>query len=142
MRFTTNQDGHVRVLVAAAAAIVVIGAIAVVRLAHRQQPVGGGEAVVQVDEGVRGAGGPRSFLGLSMEWDSVLPYAGPRDARRTGLFRVLDPVRRAAGAPLRLRIGGDTADQAGGNPSEWPRPPGVLQDVGGATAMGIGWLAK
>jgi hypothetical protein len=80
---------------------------------------------VTVDARVAGAAVPPSFLGLSVEWDSVGAYA--RAAR--GLTRLLVPLERAAGSPLGLRIGGDTADQAWWNPRGLPRPPTVLQDV-------------
>jgi hypothetical protein len=85
---------------------------------------------------------PRSYLGLSIEWDSVLPYTGPPGGRRGALPTLLAPVAGAAGAPLRLRIGGDTADQMWWTPGRRPRPRGVLQDVGPATADAIAWLAR
>ncbi|MDX6731948.1 MAG: hypothetical protein QOC54_1896 [Baekduia sp.] len=101
-----------------------------------------GPAVVRVGASGQGPVVPRSFLGLSVEWDSVVPYTGGTGARRDDLIRVLAPVARAAGAPLALRIGGDTGDQAWWNPSGRPRPRSVLQDVGPATLGAIGWLAR
>ncbi|HEV7750032.1 MAG TPA: hypothetical protein VGO71_00730 [Baekduia sp.] len=103
---------------------------------------GGGPAVVQVDARGHGPVVPRSFLGLSVEWDSVLPYTGGARGRRGDLVRVLAPVARAAGAPLALRIGGDTGDQAWWNPAGRPRPASVLQDVGPATLGAVAWLAR
>src|SRR4051812_34358594 len=69
-------------------------------------------AVVRIVPARAGPVVPASFLGLSIEWDSVLPYTGPAGHRRRDLLRVLAPVARAAGTPLALRIGGDTGDQA------------------------------
>src|SRR4051794_9465647 len=134
MRSTMNRGGSRRVVVAVAAALLVLGALVAYRLAGREDAGGAGAGgAVAVDPARNGPAVPRSFLGLSMEWDSVLPYTGPREARHAGLLALLEPIRRAAGAPLRLRVGGDTADQAWWNPLERPRPPGVLQDVGHAT---------
>ena len=101
-----------------------------------------GPAVVHIGRSGRGAVVPRSFLGLSIEWDSVLPYTGGAGGRRGDLVRVLAPVARAAGSPLALRIGGDTGDQAWWNPAGRPRPPSVLQDVGPATLGAVAWLAR
>ncbi|MCW3002763.1 MAG: hypothetical protein JWQ20_2061 [Conexibacter sp.] len=83
-----------------------------------------------------------SFLGLSIEWDSILPYTGPAGHRRDDLLRLLAPLERAAGTPLALRIGGDTGDQAWWNPSRRPRPRNILQDVGPATLNAMAWLAR
>jgi hypothetical protein len=96
---------------------------------------------VALDPARRGRVVPRSFLGLSVEWDSVATYAGPPGHRRTGLTRLLAPLRRSAGG-LALRVGGDTADQAWWNPAGRPRPPGVLQDVTPSTLGAIAWLAR
>lgn len=83
---------------------------------------------------------PASFLGLSMEWDTLNAYAGRRPQE---LMHLLAPVRQAAGSPLGLRIGGDTGDQAWWNPgARKPRPKTVLQDVGPATLDDIAWLAR
>jgi hypothetical protein len=103
---------------------------------------GGGLAVVDVSSTGRGPVVPRSFLGLSVEWDSVVAYAGATGHRRSGLLALLSPLSRAAGTPLALRIGGDTGDQAWWNPSGRPRPRTVLQDVGPATLDAVAWLAR
>jgi hypothetical protein len=84
---------------------------------------------------------PRAFLGLSIEWDSVGAYAGPRGARTAALRTVLAPLVARTGG-LALRIGGDTADQAWWNPRGRPAPPGVLQDVSPATLDAVAWLAR
>lgn len=85
---------------------------------------------------------PPSFLGLSVEWDSVDAYAGPQRHRRAALPALLAPLRRASGAPLALRVGGDTTDQAWWNPQRRARPATVLQDVTPATLDSVGWLAR
>jgi len=102
----------------------------------------GATAVVRIRTAARGPVVPPSFLGLSIEWDSVVPYTGPRRDRRGALPRVLAPLDRAQGTPLALRIGGDTGDQAWWNPSGRPRPPTVLQDVGPGVLDAIAWLAR
>lgn len=86
---------------------------------------------------------PASFLGLSVEWDSLAAYTGTAKQRPDALLALLAPVRRAAGSPLALRVGGDSADQAWWNPgSRRPRPRTVLQDVGPATLDDVAWLAR
>jgi hypothetical protein len=83
---------------------------------------------------------PRSFLGLSVEWDTLNAYAGKRP---DALLRLLAPLRQATGSPLALRVGGDTGDQAWWNPgSRKPKPPTVLQDIGPATLEDVAWLAR
>ena len=81
---------------------------------------------------------PKSFLGISVEWDSVSAYAGPAGRRRVALVRLL----RGLGRPLALRIGGDSADQAWWNPGGRRRPRTVLQNVTPATVDSIAWLAR
>jgi hypothetical protein len=102
-----------------------------------------GTALVSIRTGERGPVVPPSFLGLSIEWDSVVPYTGGAGRRNAELLEILAPVERAARTPLALRIGGDTGDQAWWNPGgRAPRPPTVLQDVGPGTLNAIGWLAR
>jgi hypothetical protein len=84
---------------------------------------------------------PRSFLGVSSEWDSVEAYAGPGGRRHGALRALLAPLVARTGG-LALRIGGDTADQAWWNPRGRLRPPTVLQDVTPATLDAVGWLAR
>jgi hypothetical protein len=81
-------------------------------------------------------------LGLSIEWDSVEAYTGGPGRRRAALARLLAGLGRAAGSPLALRIGGDSADQAWWNPARRPRPPTVLQDVTARTLGDVAWLAR
>jgi hypothetical protein len=98
-------------------------------------------AVVTIDSTRAGPAVPRSFLGLSTEWDSVDAYAGRVGHRRAGLRALLAPLVAETGG-LALRIGGDTADQAWWNPRGLPRPPAVLQDVTPATLDAVAWLAR
>jgi hypothetical protein len=120
----------------------IVGA-ATVATHEGERPSGPAEATVRIDQTRRAAAVPPSFLGLSVEWDSVVPYVGPREHPYPGLRRLLAPVTRAARTPLALRIGGDTADQAWWNPSgRRPRPPAVLQDVGPRTLDAVGRLAR
>jgi hypothetical protein len=67
---------------------------------------------------------PRSYLGLSVEWDSVEAYA--RHAR--ALRRTLAPLARSQRG-LALRIGGDSGDQSWWNPHARRRPRRVLHNV-------------
>ena len=80
--------------------------------AANREPV---PTVVTVDPTRVGRAVPPAFLGLSIEWDSVAAYAGPRRHRRVALVGLLAPLVRDTGG-LALRIGGDTADQAWWNP--------------------------
>jgi hypothetical protein len=84
---------------------------------------------------------PRSFLGLSTEWDSVEAYAGPAGRRNVALRALLAQLVARTGG-LALRVGGDTADQAWWNPRGRPRPPKVLQDVTPVTLDAVSWLAR
>ena len=97
--------------------------------------------VVEVDAARAGREVPRSFLGLSIEWDSVGAYAGPAGRRSAGLRALLAPLVARTGG-LALRIGGDTADQAWWNSRGRPRPATVLQDVTPATLDAVAWLAR
>lgn len=79
---------------------------------------------------------PRSFLGLSVEWDSLAPYG-----RRAGsLRRLLAPLARSQGG-LSLRIGGNSADASWWNPQGRRKPRIVLHDVDGRTLDHAGALS-
>src|SRR5204863_4154875 len=67
---------------------------------------------------------PRSYLGLSVEWDSVEAYARHAGALR----RTLAPLARSQRG-VALRIGGDSGDQSWWNPQGRPRPRRVLHNV-------------
>ncbi|MEA2359639.1 MAG: hypothetical protein QOI62_2899 [Solirubrobacteraceae bacterium] len=125
-------------LVAAAAVATACGAT---HPTVRSRPSGAGRAVVTIDAAAPGRAVPRSFLGLSIEWDSVEAYAGPPGRRNAALRTLLAPLVREAG-PLALRVGGDTADQAWWNPTGRRRPATVLQDVTPATLDAVAWLAR
>jgi len=96
---------------------------------------------VRIDRGRVVRTAPRSFLGISTEWDSVSDYAGPVGARADGLRRLLAPLAARTGG-LALRIGGDTADQAWWDPHGRPSPPAVLQNITPTTLEAIGRLAR
>ena len=93
-------------------------------------------ATVTVDAVRAGRVVPASYLGFSVEWDSVEPYA-----RRAALLQLLARFASSAG-PVALRIGGDTADQAWWDPRGQPRPRIVLQDIAGATLQAVAQLAR
>jgi hypothetical protein len=90
----------------------------------------------------RGRPIPRTFLGLSIEWDSTDAYAGPPGHRHAALASLLGELRRARRAPLALRVGGDSGDQSWWNPAHRRRPRTVLQDVTPATLQSVAWLAR
>jgi hypothetical protein len=122
------------------AAVVVAGCGGTHR-AGQAQPSRPASVVVAVDAARGGRAVPPSFLGLSIEWDSVGAYTGPRGHRRAGLRALLAPLVARTGG-VALRIGGDTADQAWWNPRGHPRPARVLQDVTPATLDAVAWLAR
>jgi hypothetical protein len=130
-------------MVLIAAATFGVGAVAarLVDVGWLLAPPADRSAAVNVHAGARGTRVPPSFLGLSVEWDSVAAYTGPPDQRRQALLRLLAPVGRAQRSPLALRIGGDSGDQAWWNPQGRKRPPTVLQDLGPGTLNDISWLA-
>jgi hypothetical protein len=98
-------------------------------------------ATVVVDAARPGRAVPRSFLGIATEWDSIRAYAGTAARRRTELVSLLRAAGQAQGAPLALRIGGDSADQAWWDPSGRRRPPKVLYDLGARELDDAAWLA-
>jgi hypothetical protein len=125
-------------LAVAAVAAAVAGAVAGARDGGGGPAGAPARATVRVDARARGPTVPPSFLGLSVEWDSVWAYARAHRA----VARLLAPIARAQGTPPALRIGGDSGDQAWWNPRGRPRPPAVLQDVGPATLGAVGRLAR
>src|SRR3954462_9750413 len=143
MAWSAPRASAVGIAVAATATFAV-GAVAarLVTDGPRQEDDVTGPAVARLVPARAAPVVPASFLGLSIEWDSVLPYTGPAGHRRRDLLRVLAPVARAAGTPPPLALGGDRGDQAWWNPARRPRPPTVLQDVGPATIGAVAWLAR
>ncbi len=101
----------------------------------------GAPATVTVDASRRGRAVPPSFLGISIEWDSIEAYAGPPGHRRASLGSLVAPIEHAAGTGLALRVGGDTEDQAWWNPHHRLRPPAVLQDIRPRTLDAVGSIA-
>ena len=83
---------------------------------------------------VAGAGIPRSFAGLSMEYWAAPSYLG--GTRPNPIFARLVRTLAApgSGAPT-IRIGGNSTDQTWWNPTAAPRPGGIVTDVTPA------WLA-
>src|SRR4051794_649887 len=94
-----------------------------------------GSAHVSVEPTRLGQAVPRSYLGLSVEWDSVEAYA----RRAAALERLLAPLARSQGG-LALRVGGDSGDQAWWNPRGRRRPRGVLHNVTPRTLAGVAAL--
>jgi hypothetical protein len=125
-----------RARAAALAALALLVAAAAVALA----PSGsGGPARVVVDTSAPGVAVPASFLGLSIEWSSVEAFGG---AARPGVATLLRPVERAARSPLRLRVGGASADEAWWNPAGRARPPTIRHDIGPRTLAALAALAR
>lgn len=93
-------------------------------------------ATVSVDPARLGQSVPRSFLGLSVEWDSVEAYG--RSAPE--LARLLGPLARSQGG-LSLRIGGNSADASWWNPAGRRKPRIVQHDLDAGTVRGAAALA-
>jgi hypothetical protein len=115
--------GRLPALVAAVASVAVLASCGGTQQAATTSAIHAPAVLVRVDGARAGRSVPRSFLGLSIEWDSVESYAGRLGRRRTGLRALLAPLVRETGG-LALRIGGDTADQAWWNPGARRRPAG------------------
>ena len=98
-----------------------------------------GPARVSIEAGVPGRPVPSSFLGMSMEWPSVEPFAGPG---RPDVVALLRRIEAAARAPRALRVGGASAEEAWWNPSHRPRPPTIRHDIDPATLVAIDRLSR
>jgi Glycosyl hydrolase family 79 C-terminal beta domain len=71
---------------------------------------------------------PPGFLGLSLEYSTVIPYAGTDPAALDPVFVQL--IRNLSpGQPPQLRIGGDSTDWAWWPTPALPRPAGVRIDL-------------
>ena len=123
----------------AAVAIGVLGAAAVVviGLAAAGSSAPGGPVMVTVDRAHPGRAVPRSFLGFSIEYQSVPAYMGSPGAPNRAFAGLARALGAAQGAPVGLRIGGNSSDQSWWNPAGRPRPPGVLVDLGPAWARSL-----
>jgi hypothetical protein len=122
--------------VAALAALALLAAALLVALGPRPAP---GAARVAVDASRPGRAVPPSFLGVSIEWTSVGPFGG---AARPAIVALLRRASSAAGAPLALRVGGSSAEEAWWNPRGRPRPPTIRQDLGPRTLDALERLAR
>ena len=128
--------GHRRFL-GADIAVAAIVALATVLLVVLDSGAGGGSnaaASITIESSVSGAVIPRGFLGLSLEYTAVEPYAGQNPLAPDPVFlqlvRNLSPGQRPS-----LRIGGDSTDS-----SWWPVPG--LSPPGGITySLTDQWLA-
>jgi hypothetical protein len=71
---------------------------------------------------------PPGFLGLSLEYSTIIPYAGSDAAALDPVFMQL--IRNLfPGQRPQLRIGGDSTDWAWWPTSTVPRPPGIRIDL-------------
>jgi hypothetical protein len=95
-----------------------------------------GPLTVTVDLTHPGPAIPRSFLGLSIEYQSVPAYFGPGARPNRAFVRRVAALGAAQRAPVALRIGGNSSDESWWNPARRPRPHGVLYDLGPA------WVAS
>jgi hypothetical protein len=93
-------------------------------------------ATVSVDPTRLGQSVPKSYLGLSVEWDSLGAYA----QHATRLRALLAPLARSQGG-LSLRIGGNSADASWWNPTGRRRPRIVLHNLDEATVRDAGAVA-
>jgi hypothetical protein len=125
-----------RARAAALAALALVLAAVVAALSPRPSP---GPARVAVDPSRPARAVPPSFLGVSTEWTSVEPFG---TAAQAGVVALLRRVGREAGAPLALRVGGASAEEAWWNPAARPRPPTIRHDVGPRTLDAVARLAR
>ena len=95
-----------------------------------------GPVTVTVDLAHPGSAMPRSFLGLSIEYQSVRPYLGSARRPNRAFLQAVAALGAAQKAPVALRIGGNSSDESWWNPARLPRPHGVLND------LGPGWVAS
>jgi hypothetical protein len=121
---------------AALAALALVLAAALAELSPRR---GRGPARVAVDLSSPGRAVPPSFAGISIEWTSVEPFGAEA---RPAVVALLRRVAREAGAPVALRVGGASAEEAWWNPAGRPRPPTIRQDVGPRTLDALARLAR
>jgi hypothetical protein len=123
------------------AVVALAAAAAALALSAREGGEGRGRAgpvVVTVDVARPGRAMPRSFLGFSVEYDSVLAYTGTAQRPNEEFVRLVRALGRAQGSPVALRIGGNSGDQAWWNPrGRRPRPRGVRIDLGPAWVGGL-----
>jgi len=114
-----------------AAGAIAIG-LAAARSSGAHDPV-----TISVDATHPGRAVPRSFLGLSIEYQSVGPYMGTPAAPNRAFVRLVRALGAAQHSPVALRIGGNSADQSWWNPRRGPRPAGVRFDLGPAWARSL-----
>jgi hypothetical protein len=95
-----------------------------------------GPVTVTVDPAHPGPAIPRSFLGLSIEYQSVRRYLGSARRPNRAFLQAVAALGAAQKAPVALRIGGNSSDESWWNPARLPRPHGVLYD------LGPGWVAS
>ena len=103
--------------------VLVAAAIAVFAMIDRSG--GGGRSPLEttVGTGSPGRAVPAGFLGLSLEYPGVEPYAGGNPAAIDPVF--LQLVRNLAVPQPVLRIGGDSSDWTWWPVEQMARPPGV-----------------
>jgi hypothetical protein len=124
------------VLLAAAAALVVFGlnqAVGGTAGSRRHSTDASAPIPVTVEAGSHGRRVPPGFLGLSLEYDAVEPYAGTDPGALDPVFLELVRNLVPGQAPV-LRIGGDSTDR-----TWWPTP-GFLQPRGVKFAITGRWL--
>jgi hypothetical protein len=78
---------------------------------------------------IPGAPVPRSFTGLSMEWQSVPDYLGAGGGVNPIFAKLTDTIARAGNGPPTLRFGGESTDHTWWNPGGLPKPQGIVTDI-------------
>jgi hypothetical protein len=110
--------------------LVVAAALAFGAPACRARPAPA--VVVEVDGRSPGRTVPDDFLGLSVEWDTMLGYLGDGSGRpRASTVALLSAFARDGHRPL-IRIGGNSQDLAWWNPTGGPLPARARISVGPA----------
>ncbi|MBV9716846.1 MAG: hypothetical protein JOZ64_15830 [Solirubrobacterales bacterium] len=128
---STRPDNlrRVRLWLAMIGAVVIAGSlVTAVQLEDGGDPPPPVDSHVVIEPKAVSAALPPGFLGLSIEYPAVLPYAGPNPAALNPVFVQL-VANLAPNQPRVLRIGGDSSDA-----TWWPvrrrkRPSGVVYSL-------------
>ena len=101
-----------------------------------------GPATAVVDVGHPGRAVPSPSIGFSIEYEAVAAYAGPPDRRNQQFAQLVRTLADASGAPVRIRVGGNSTDQSWWNPGREPRPRTVLFDITPETLDSLAWISR
>jgi hypothetical protein len=135
-RTRTRRRGRALRRIAATASLIVVVVAAVSVVAGAQASLTIPKHAVRLQIGAAAISGPipTGFVGLSIEYQSLLPYAGDDPAAPDPVFLALVRALAPGRAPV-LRFGGDTTDW-----TWWPTP-GVARPGGVRFTLSPRWVA-